>query len=167
MKLKTAREKIKPLSRLQPGLKALRRQGKKIVFTNGVFDILHIGHIRYLEKARNWGDILVVAINTDASVKRLKGPSRPLHPQKERAELLASLACVDYVTFFGEDTPLESIIAIHPDILAKGADYKLNEIVGMPVVKSWGGLVKRIPLTKGYSTTRFVQQILETHPGKK
>ena len=115
------------------------------MFTNGVFDILHIGHIRYLEKAKSLGHILVVAINTDSSVKRLKGNHRPLIPQNERAELVAALDCVDYVTLFSEDTPLETIVALHPDILVKGGDYRLTEIVGTEEVKSWGVEGKRAP----------------------
>jgi DNA helicase II / ATP-dependent DNA helicase PcrA len=137
----------------------LQKQGKKVVFTNGVFDLLHIGHLRYLEMARSMGDVLVVAINTDKSVKKLKGNHRPLLPQKERAELLAGFACVDYVTFFSEDTPLKTIVKLHPDVLAKGADYKIREIVGAKEVTGWGGKVKRIAFIQGYSTTKFIKKI--------
>ncbi len=160
MKIISARKKIKSLSALLKDIRRLQKQGKKVVFTNGVFDLLHIGHLRYLEKARSKGDVLVVAINTDASVKELKGNHRPLLPQKERAELLAGFACVDYVTFFGEDTPLKTIVKLHPDVLVKGADYKIREIVGAKEVVGWGGKVKRIAFIKGYSTTQFIHRIL-------
>ena len=167
MKIELARNKVRTLPNLRKELAKLQKNGKKIVFTNGVFDILHIGHIRYLEKARALGDILVVALNTDKSVKRLKGNHRPLLPQAERSELLASLACVDFVTLFPEDTPLNTIITLHPDILVKGGDYKLNEIVGMKEVKSWGGKVTAIPLVKGYSTTGFIHRVWQLKDTKK
>ena len=166
MKYNSTRKKIKSKITLGKKLQQLQNQDKKVVFTNGVFDILHIGHIRYLEKAKSLGHILVVAINTDSSVKRLKGNHRPLIPQNERAELVAALDCVDYVTLFSEDTPLETIVALHPDILVKGGDYRLTEIVGTEEVKSWGGIVKRIPLVKGYSTTQFINRIIK-HSLKK
>jgi len=151
--------KVKSLPGLCRILRRLQRQGKKVVFTNGVFDLVHIGHLRYLEKARSLGDVLAVAINTDASAKKLKGDPRPVIPQKERAELLAGFACVDYVTFFDEGTPMKIIKKLHPDILVKGGDYKLNEIVGMREVTGWGGKVKRIPFVKGYSTSEFIRRI--------
>lgn len=167
MKINLARNKVKTLPNLRKDLVKLQKLGKKIVFTNGVFDILHIGHIRYLEKAREMGDILVVAMNTDKSVKKLKGKHRPLLPQAERSELLASLACVDFVTLFPEDTPLKTIITLHPDILVKGGDYTLNEIVGMKEVKSWGGKVKAIPLINGYSTTGFIHRVWQLKDTQK
>ena len=159
MKIIPARKKIKSQSDLREEIHRLQKQGKKVVFSNGVFDLLHIGHFRYLEKARSMGDVLVVGINTDKSVKRLKGNHRPLLPEKERAELLAGFGCVDYVTLFGEDTPLKIIVALHPDILAKGADYKISEIVGAKEVMGWGGKVKRIEFMKGYSTSQFIEKI--------
>lgn len=161
MKIIPARKKIKSLSALREEIRRLQKQGKKVVFTNGVFDLLHIGHFRYLEKARLMGDVLVVGINTDKSVKKLKGNHRPLLPEKERAELLAGFACVDYVTLFGEDTPLKTIVKLRPDILAKGADYKISEIVGAKEVIGWGGKVKRIAFMKGYSTSQFIEKIKE------
>ena len=166
MKLIPARKKIKSIPLLKKEILSLQKQGKKVVFTNGVFDILHIGHIRYLEKARAMGDILVVALNTDSSVKRLKGKHRPLVSQRERTELVASLDSVDYVTLFAEDTPLKTIVALHPDIIIKGGDYQLSEIVGMKEVKGWGGKVKRIPLVKGYSTTQFINRVLKSNSKK-
>jgi len=133
----------------------LRSKGRKIVFTNGVFDILHRGHVKYLEKAKSFGDVLIVGLNSDASVRRLKGSSRPLQPQRDRAEILLALKAVDYVIIFGEDTPAKLIETIRPDVLVKGADYKLAEIVGADFVKSQGGRVRRIRLVPGRSTSRL------------
>ncbi|MFZ5453242.1 MAG: D-glycero-beta-D-manno-heptose 1-phosphate adenylyltransferase [Thermodesulfobacteriota bacterium] len=141
-------------------VKRLQAQGGKVVFTNGCFDLLHLGHVGYLEEARSLGDALLVGVNTDASVKRLdKDPSRPINPEKDRAALLAALACVDRVVLFGEDTPLELITALQPDILVKGGDYRLEEIVGGDVVWGRGGEVKVIPLITGYSTTALLARI--------
>jgi rfaE bifunctional protein nucleotidyltransferase chain/domain len=140
--------------------KRLQAQDRKVVFTNGCFDLLHPGHVRYLEAARSLGDALIVGVNTDASVQRLdKKPPRPLNPEGDRAELVAALACVDRVVLFGEDTPLELITALQPDILVKGGDYRLEEIVGREVVKARGGQVKIIPLVPGYSTTALLERI--------
>jgi rfaE bifunctional protein nucleotidyltransferase chain/domain len=151
--------KIKTLSQLKRSLAGLRRQGKKIVFTNGCFDILHLGHARYLEKARQKGGILVVGLNSDASVRKIKGRARPIFPQKDRARLLSFLPCVDFVVIFNELTPLNLIKALKPDVLVKGADWKGKEVVGQDLVKSWKGKVKLIPYLKGYSTTKIISRI--------
>jgi rfaE bifunctional protein nucleotidyltransferase chain/domain len=140
-------------------IKKLRRGGKKVVFTNGCFDIIHAGHARYLDKAKSLGDFLVIGLNSDKSVSRLKGKNRPIMPFKDRALLLSYLAPVDLIVGFGDDTPARLISLLHPDILAKGADYKLNEIVGAKEVKSWGGAVRRIPLTKGKSSSLIISQL--------
>ena len=137
-----------------------RGQGRAIVFTNGVFDLLHPGHIRYLRDARALGDLLIVGLNSDRSVKALnKAPDRPLNPEHERAEVLAALASVDAVVIFDEDTPHEIISAIQPDILVKGADWGENAIVGRDVVEARGGKVVRIALAEGYSTTKIIERI--------
>jgi rfaE bifunctional protein nucleotidyltransferase chain/domain len=136
-----------------------RRDGRKVVFTNGCYDILHPGHIRLLESARSRGDILILALNTDASVQRLKGPTRPLIPENERAELAAALEAVDAVTFFDEDTPRELIAAVLPDILIKGADWA-HFIAGREEVEAAGGQVLALPLEPGYSTTGILEEVL-------
>jgi D-glycero-beta-D-manno-heptose 1-phosphate adenylyltransferase len=136
-----------------------RRAGKKVVFTNGCYDVLHPGHIRLLEKARSLGDILILALNTDSSVQRLKGPNRPLLPETERAELASALAAVDAVTFFDEDTPRELIAAVLPDVLIKGADWA-HFIAGREEVEAAGGQVLALPLESGYSTTNIVDEVL-------
>lgn len=137
-----------------------RRQGLRVVFTNGVFDILHPGHVRYLAAARAQGDTLVVGVNSDASVRRLgKAPGRPVNPEQERAEVLAALAVVDAVVIFNEDTPLSVITAIQPDVLVKGADWAENAIVGREVVEARGGRVVRVPLAEGHSTTAIVERL--------
>ena len=137
-----------------------KRQGKKVVFTNGCYDLLHPGHIRLLEQARSMGDVLILALNTDASVARLKGPSRPLIPEAERAALALELAAVDAVTFFDEDTPRELIAEVLPDILVKGADWA-HWIAGREEVEAAGGKVLALPLEPGYSTTNIVDEILK------
>src|SRR5918995_1983012 len=132
----------------------VRARGFKIVFTNGVFDLLHPGHIRYLQEARAQGDALVVGVNSDASARTLaKGPNRPITPQDERAEVLAALACVDMVVIFDEPTPHEIVVALQPDVLVKGADWAPGTIVGADTVEARGGKVVRVPLAEGYSTT--------------
>jgi rfaE bifunctional protein nucleotidyltransferase chain/domain len=136
-----------------------RREGRKVVFTNGCYDILHPGHIRLLESARSLGDILILALNTDASVQRLKGSTRPLIPENERAELAAALEAVDAVTFFHEDTPRELIAAVLPDILIKGADWA-HFIAGREEVEAAGGQVLALPLEPGYSTTGILEEVL-------
>ena len=137
--------------------KRLKRAGKKIAFTNGTFDLLHLGHVTYLQKARELGDVLFVGLNSDASVKSYKGPDRPLNPQKDRALVLSALACVDYAVIFKEPTPLNLIKIIRPDVLVKGADWPKSKIVGADLVESWGGKVRRIRLVPGRSTTRIIQ----------
>jgi len=139
------------------------RGKKKIVFTNGCFDILHAGHADYLNKAKSLGDILVVGINSDASVRRIKGEKRPILPQQMRAYLLDNLKPVDYVVIFEEDTPLELIKAIKPDVLVKGADWDLERIVGADFVLSYGGRVERIPFFFDISTSKVVERILELY----
>ena len=135
------------------------RKGKqKVVFTNGCFDLIHKGHVRYLQKARSLGDLLVVALNSDESVRRLKGASRPINSLPDRLEVLAALECVDYVTWFEEDTPLELIVRLHPDYLVKGGDWRPSDIVGSSEVLSWGGKVRSLPFVSGYSTTRLIEK---------
>ncbi len=153
--------KLKTVSELTQLAAAVRRDGRRVVFTNGCFDLLHIGHTRYLQEARALGDLLIVAINSDASVSALKGPERPLVPEGERAEVLAALACVDYVTIFDAPDPGDVIAAIQPDVLAKGGDWPVERIVGREVVESRGGRVVSIPLVPGASTTGLVRRILE------
>jgi len=155
-------EKIKGLRELAQEISRLKRLGKKIVFTNGCFDLLHYGHVKYLESARAAGDILVVAVNSDASVKRLKGPKRPVVSQKYRVRVIAGLECVDYAVIFGEDTPLETIKRLKPDVLVKGADWKESQIVGADFVKKNGGRVRTIKLEKGLSTTSLIKKIVQT-----
>ena len=159
-------KKILEREELKKTLKALKDTGKKIVFTNGCFDLVHLGHVRYLEAARAEGDILVIGVNSDRSVHEIKGPSRPVVPEDERAEVLAALACVDFVTLFDEPDPLETIRALLPDVLVKGSDWAEDAIVGKEVVEEHGGHVVRVPLTEGASTTRIIEKILENH-GKK
>jgi len=151
------------LKRLLKELAPLREKGRKVVFTNGCFDIIHAGHVRYLTKARSLGDMLVVGLNSDASVRAIKGPSRPIVPESERAEVLGALRCVDYVVIFNEDRPLSLITALLPDILVKGSDWAAHEIVGGDVVKESGGRVARIRLLKGRSTTNIIKRVLELH----
>src|SRR4029079_16501960 len=140
---------------------SLRRAGKRVVFTNGVFDLLHPGHVRYLQAARAEGDALIVGVNSDRSVRAIKGPSRPVTPEKERAEILAALACVGVVAVFDEDTPAEIIRAVHPDVLVKGADWAVDAIVGRDTVEARGGRVVRIEVVPGYSTSRIVARLQE------
>jgi D-beta-D-heptose 7-phosphate kinase/D-beta-D-heptose 1-phosphate adenosyltransferase len=136
-----------------------RERPSTIVFTNGVFDLLHIGHIRYLEAARALGDLLIVGLNGDASVRRNKGPQRPITPQSERAEILLGLSSVDAVVVFDEDTPAEIIAAVQPDVLVKGADWAADRIVGRDTVEARNGRVVRIPLETGHSTTAIVERV--------
>jgi len=153
------RSKVKSLSTLSVLASKFHKKGKKIVFTNGCFDILHLGHVDYLERAKDLGDILVVAINRDASVRKLKGPERPVNSEKDRAGVLAGLQAVDFVVFFGEDTPLKSIKAIKPDVLVKGGDWPVSKIVGADFVLGRGGKVKSLKFLKGRSTTGTLQKI--------
>jgi len=140
-------------------VRRLQSAGKKVVFTNGCFDILHVGHIELMRGARALGDVLVVAINSDASVARLKGPDRPIFPESERAELLNNMQMVDFVCIFDEETPLDAIMLVRPDVLVKGADWTAN-IVGQAEVESWGGRVAALPLVEGYSTTAIIERVL-------
>jgi D-beta-D-heptose 7-phosphate kinase/D-beta-D-heptose 1-phosphate adenosyltransferase len=140
----------------------LRHQGKAIVFTNGVFDLLHPGHIRYLLAARREGDALVVGVNSDRSVRAIKGPARPIHPEQERAEVLAALACVDAVVVFDQDDPHQIITRLQPDVLVKGADWPADAIVGRDVVEARRGRVVRIPLAEGHSTSAIIEKINRT-----
>ncbi len=140
----------------------LREQGKIIVFTNGCFDILHRGHVEYLEFARSQGDVLIVGLNTDDSVRRLKGPNRPINRFEDRAYVLAALEAVDYVIGFSEDTPYELIAEIVPDVLVKGADYRPEEVVGRDIVESHGGRLVLAPFRNGYSTTSLIERIRES-----
>ncbi len=132
------------------------KQKKKIVFTNGCFDLLHVGHVRYLQEAKKQGDILIVGINTDASVKRLKGPQRPLQTEQDRAEILSALECVDYVALFEEDTPLRLIQELQPQVLVKGGDWKPDQIIGSDVVLAAGGKVLSLNFIEGRSTTNII-----------
>jgi len=136
-----------------------RAAGQKVVFTNGVFDLLHPGHVRYLQHARSLGDVLIVGINSDRSVRAVKGSGRPITPEQERAEILASLDCVDAVAIFDEETPFEIISAIQPDVLVKGADWAENAIVGRDIVEARGGRVVRATIEDGYSTSAIVAKI--------
>lgn len=154
-----AQSNIIKRSELKKTLTKIRRKKQRIVFTNGVFDIIHRGHVEYLAKAKTFGDILIIGINSDASVRRLKGDGRPLNKLADRAIVLAALRAVDYVVPFGEDTPEKIIENIKPDILVKGADYKIAEIVGSGFVKSYGGAVKRIKLTKGRSSSSVIKKL--------
>jgi rfaE bifunctional protein nucleotidyltransferase chain/domain len=137
----------------------LRAAGKRVVFTNGVFDLLHPGHVGYLEAARAEGDALIVGVNSDRSVRAIKGPSRPITPEHERAEILASLACVDAAVIFDEDTPAEIIRRIQPDVLVKGADWAADAIVGRDTVEARGGRVIRMKIAEGWSTSAIISKI--------
>ncbi|HXG00198.1 MAG TPA: D-glycero-beta-D-manno-heptose 1-phosphate adenylyltransferase [Bacteroidota bacterium] len=141
----------------------LRRQKKKVVFTNGTFDILHRGHVEYLTRAKALGDVLIVGLNTDSSIRRIKGPRRPINPGADRAAVLAALEAVDYVCFFNDDTPLRLISALVPDVLVKGADWKVDAIVGKDIVEQHGGVVKTLRLTPGRSTSNIIQRILDAY----
>lgn len=151
--------KVVSRATLRTRLTALRRQGKRIVFTNGCFDLLHPGHVRYLRAARRLGDVLVVGVNSDRSVQRLdKGPGRPIMPERDRAEVLAALEMVDLVTLFDEDTPLALIRCARPDVLVKGGDWSPDRIVGADLVRAAGGTVHALPYFKGYSTTKLIRR---------
>jgi len=140
----------------------LRRGGRIIVLTNGVFDLLHPGHVRYLQQARKEGDALIVAVNSDRSVRAIKGPNRPIVPERERAEVISALSCVDAVVLFDDETPRHIVDRLQPDVLVKGADWASDRIVGRETVEARGGRVVRIPLAPGYSTSRIIERIRET-----
>jgi rfaE bifunctional protein nucleotidyltransferase chain/domain len=141
---------------ISSALKSLKTSGKKIVFTNGCFDLLHVGHVRYLQEARAQGDILVVGVNSDASTKRLKGPTRPVQNESDRAEILAALGCIDFSVIFTEDTPQNLIEQVRPDVLVKGGDWAVDQIVGAPFVQSYGGEVRSLHFVDGKSTTKII-----------
>jgi len=147
------------LTELQEVVKTLQAEGKKLVFTNGCFDLLHVGHVRYLSAARKIGDRLIVAVNSDQSVLTLKGPSRPIVPEAERLEVLSALSCIDYLILFSAKTPKQLIEALAPDILVKGADWAHKDIVGGNFVEQRGGKVVRIELVEGASTTSIIERI--------
>jgi len=155
-------DKIKSLADATKQVKSWQAAGQKVVFTNGCFDLLHLGHVDYLENAKNLGDKLIIGLNTDSSVSRFKGPERPLQDQNSRARILAALQFVDLVVFFNEDTPLDLISQLLPNVLVKGSDYLAENIVGADVVKKNGGVVKTIDFVPGYSTTRIVEKIKRT-----
>lgn len=160
--MEKAAAKIKNLEAAKALVNRWKLEGKKVVFTNGCFDILHLGHVDYLEKARALGDKLVLGLNTDDSVSRFKGPSRPIQNQHSRAHVLASLQSIDLVVFFNDDTPLHLISELQPNVLVKGSDYLAENIVGADVVKKTGGVVKTIAFVPGYSTTNIVEKIKKT-----
>ncbi len=157
------KQKIKERKELLRIIKNLKAKGKRIVFTNGCFDLLHIGHVRYLEKARTLGDALVVGVNSDSSVRKLKGPKRPVLPAKERAEILSGLGCVDYITIFDELDPLKLITSLHPNVLVKGGDWTKEQIVGRKVLERSGGKVVIIRFVKGASTSTLIETILKKY----
>lgn len=152
---------IEDWTELKLELEELKKKGKKIVFTNGCFDILHLGHVSYLKRARELGDYLVLALNTDDSVKKLKGPTRPINNQNDRALVINELKSIDFVTFFSEDTPYEIINHIKPDIITKGGDYNPEQVVGKDIVESYGGKVEIIPFVDGKSTSNIINKIVD------
>lgn len=155
--------KIKSPKALKKIIANLKKTGKKIGFTNGCFDILHYGHLKYLEEAKRYSDVLIVAINSDNSVRRLKGKIRPIFPLLDRMRVTASLESVDYVTYFEEDTPAGIISYLKPDVIIKGADYKIKDIVGKNIVESYGGSVKTARYHKGYSVTGIIRRIIRRY----
>jgi D-beta-D-heptose 7-phosphate kinase/D-beta-D-heptose 1-phosphate adenosyltransferase len=157
------KEKIKTKEDLHRIVEDLKKKGKRIVFTNGCFDLLHIGHIRYLEGAKALGDILVAGVNSDHSVQKLKGPQRPILPEEERAEILSGFGCVDYITIFDEEDPLELISTLQPDILVKGGDWTKETTVGREVVERSGGEVVILPFVERASTSNIIDTILKRY----
>jgi D-beta-D-heptose 7-phosphate kinase/D-beta-D-heptose 1-phosphate adenosyltransferase len=152
------RDKILSRSAAATALARARRRGERVVFTNGCFDLLHVGHVRSLQAARELGDRLLVALNSDASVRRLKGPGRPIVPARQRAEVLAALGCIDWVVVFGQPTPLSLIRLLRPDVLAKGGDWRLDEIVGRTELERWGGRTVRLREVRGVRTTEILER---------
>jgi len=155
--------KILSRDALKQVIDRLKREGRKIAFTNGCFDILHVGHVRYLREAGKMGDVLVLALNSDASVRAIKGEKRPLVPENERADVVAALEFIDYVTIFDELTPLELIEYLQPDVIIKGGDWTEENVVGRDAVKRWGGRVAIIPEIPGASTTNIVEKIMKVY----
>ena len=155
--------KITPRNELKATVDRLKREGKKVVFTNGCFDILHAGHTRYLREARKLGDALILALNSDSSVRSIKGPMRPIVPEAERAEVVAALDSVDYVTVFDELTPLELIEFLRPDVIVKGGDWAEKDIVGAETVRKWGGRVAIMPEIEGATTTNIIDKVLQVY----
>ena len=155
--------KIKTTNELKIIAEKLKNQNKKIATTNGVFDILHIGHIRYLQEAKKLGDVLIVAVNSDSSVRKIKGPRRPLNSENDRAEALAALECVDYVTIFTQKNPIKILEIIKPNVHVKGGDYKIEKIIEKETVEKNNGRVVLIPEVKGYSTTGFIHRIMKKY----
>lgn len=160
MKVSLAKSRVLAQPDARRLVERLRTEGRRIVFTNGVYDLLHPGHIRYLQRARSLGDALIVGVNADASVRRIKGPSRPINPEAERAEVIAALACVDAAVIFDEDTPAAIVRLVQPDVLVKGADWPADQIVGRDTVEARGGRVVLVPVEQGYSTTALLERIL-------
>jgi rfaE bifunctional protein nucleotidyltransferase chain/domain len=160
-------DKILDRNRLKEKLDMLRKEGKKIAFPNGCFDILHVGHVRYLNEARKTADVLVLALNSDSSVRSLKGEKRPLVPEDERAEVLAGLECIDFVTIFPEMTPLELICYLKPDVLIKGGDWPEDQVVGRNEIRQWGGHVTIVPEVAGRSTTNIVDKVISVYCADK
>jgi D-beta-D-heptose 7-phosphate kinase/D-beta-D-heptose 1-phosphate adenosyltransferase len=157
------KQKIKERKTLLRIIKDLKAKGKRIVFTNGCFDLLHIGHIRYLEEAKALGDVLVVGVNSDSSVRKLKGPKRPILPEEERTEILSGLGCVDYITLFDEIDPLKLITSLQPNVLVKGGDWTKGQTVGREVVERSGGEVVILPFVQGASTSNLIETILKKY----
>ncbi|MDH4162571.1 MAG: D-glycero-beta-D-manno-heptose 1-phosphate adenylyltransferase [Nitrospirota bacterium] len=155
--------KVRTVPELVPLLSILRAAGKKIVFTNGCFDLIHPGHTRYLAIAKSLGDILVIAVNSDSSVRTIKGHKRPINNQNDRAETLAALEAVDFVTIFDEPDPYLVISALQPDVLVKGGDWPIEKIIGRDVVQARGGRVVNVPYVEGASTTGIIEKILKTY----
>lgn len=161
--------KVKSRPELKEIVSRLKAAGRQVVFTNGCFDLLHPGHVRYLEKARRYGDVLVVALNSDASVRKIKGEARPILTEEERCELISALGCVDYVTTFEEETPQQIIDELAPNVLVKGGDWSVDQIVGRDTVEAAGGKVISIELEQGYSTSAIIERIrsrASSPPGK-
>jgi D-beta-D-heptose 7-phosphate kinase/D-beta-D-heptose 1-phosphate adenosyltransferase len=161
------KSKIKSLQELKKIIATLKAKGKRIVFTNGCFDLLHYGHVKYLEETKQKGDILVVAVNSDTSIKRIKGDKKPIVKEEDRLGVIAALESVDYVVKFNEDTPLETIKILRPDILVKGSDWLKNRIVGSDFVQGYGGKVLTVQLVSGRSTTDLIRKIVKVFAKKK
>jgi len=155
--------KIKNLDALASCIEEEKRKGKRVAFTNGCFDLLHVGHVKYLQKARTYGDLLILGLNSDASIRRLKGEKRPLIDQHERAHILAALDCIDYVVIFDEDTPIRLLETLRPDVLVKGGDYTPDRVVGKDLVESYGGRIELVEFVDGKSTTNIIEKILQNY----